>query len=387
MNGKMNKSAAAVAVGLDAIDQLLAGAGIQKAASGTGPDSSHVSDRPDPNNMTPPSNSEFDFQRAELKAAVPNTLASDSNAYNNGTPLDGSFQGADGANEVTDAPEVTPSEVPEDTDAGTESPAQVDVNNVEGKSASFDNQLSALIKEQGLAKAAHIAGEYTLQNLDQILGTQKSAAEADQEWMGKVAAAEDFLSILREDPEGYIQEKVATVIGDAVADADNLYAYICEKAAEDEAAMLEEQAAGDEEEAAALEQMAAEEAGGEEQMNPEDIAALEEIAGGGDVGGEEGGSPLDGISEEELIEALSEALDANNASPEELPEMEAANLPPEMPPEVKEAAVNSMAEWAMGVNQYRNALRTGRVQVKRASVKKIQLVSALTNRIAEMRRY
>jgi hypothetical protein len=373
---------------LDAIDQLLSGAGIQKSAAGTGPNSSHVSDRADPNNMNPPRMSEFDLQRSELKAAVPNGLADDDTGYDNGTPLDGSFQGADGANEVTEAPEVTPSETPEDTDAGTESPAQVDVNNVEGKSASFDAQLKHLIREQGLAKAAHIAGEYSLQNLDALLGASVKSAAYDDETAGQFAAAEDFLTAVRADPEGFLREKVATIVNDAYADADTLYDYLCEKQAEEEAAMADEEAAAAEEEAAALEQAAAEEEAGGEELNPEDVAALEEIAAGGDAGGEEGIGGGDGdISEEELIEALSEALDANGVSPEELPEMEAANLPPEMPPEMKEASVNDMAMWAAGVNQYRNAVRSGRVQVKRASVRRIQLANMFATQIASMRSY
>lgn len=375
-----NKSAAVVGGGLDAIDSLLAAAGLQKSAA-TGPDSEHQSNRADPNNMTPPVMTEFNTQRAELKNAdVPSTLASSDNAYNDGTPLNGSFQGAN-TNEVDDKPEVPLNEVPQETDASTESPATVDVNNVEGKSAAFNQQVQQLVNTEGLHKAANLVGQYALEQLDGLLGVPaaKQAAQQTKE-AGAFAAAEEFLAAVREDPEGYLAEKAAMVRDEAYEAADILFDFLCEKRAEEEEAAALLDAADEEDEAAAeLEALAeAEELGGEA-LPQDDIAGIQAIAEGGDVG-DDG----EGISEEELIAALSDALDANEVSPEDLPELEAANLPPEMPPEMKEASVRYIQDWAAGVNRYRNDLRSGRAHTKRASVRSIQLTNKFASEIRAM---
>ena len=262
-------------------------------------------------------------------------------------------------------------------DPGTTHPAEMDGTENGQKSAAqaADEKLDAAIKEHGLAKVAAELADMVLEETGQTPEQIKAATDA-----GAQAATQTVEDMVNANvPQ--IMDNLDKMASDCAAKLLDYYAGIEEQ---QKSAMLPGEGAPPEEPMPGG-------AGGEGALPPEDIEQLA-AAAGGEVAPEAGAPPEAGMGpgmgpgvggggepgDEEVIEALSAALQEAGITPEELvaaieaeqgaaPGMAEGGLPIEK----KLAHVNTAKEACAEVNSYRNLVAAGRFkhtkQIGRAS--------------------
>jgi len=272
-------------------------------------------------------------------------------------------------------------------DPGTTHPAEMDGTENGLKSAAEIAEYACA--QYGVEKAA---AAMTISVMNELLGNSDDVDELSKQ--AAAAGESDANAMAQEIQENMPQilgnlEKMASVYADHFS---SYYGALLEKAAMEEE-MMEEEEDGAEAELPP-------EAMSEGALPEEDIAQLADVAEGEegveDVEPEMAGEeemPMDEAEamageggEEEVIEALSEALDEAGVTPEELvAAVEGEAAVSEEPIEEKVAHVKSAQQACFEVNAYRNLKACGRLKtVKKASLAQKyamrQLVTQLTGK-------
>lgn len=282
-------------------------------------------------------------------------------------------------------------------DPGTSAPARVGTE----KDGGYLGKVKQACEQYGPEKVASELGNSIMADISVLSGggEEKEASGEDTEKAAE-AGAKAADEALQAQVDQALPQVVQNTIKEAEYDAANLAQFYINFQKEQE-----KKGEGEEEpeEAVAGEEDTEEpgEAGEEGALPAEDLAQLAAAAGGPEAAGavpaggvppEVGGAPAEGLppegapaepSDEEVVEALSEALADAGVTPEELAAgVEAQEGMGEMPVEQKMAAVNIAKLAASEVNRYRNLKAAGRgPKEKKAS---IQLVWSVRQMIKDV---